>query len=84
MLQTEKNSRIRLEVMREHKKQRMEELKGFTARDSELCDILCTRPFCIDHESVPTLNQLEAYRTYLDDLTKEKVLLNVLLFLATY
>ncbi|XP_053175669.1 protein regulator of cytokinesis 1-like [Scomber japonicus] len=72
MLQTEKNSRIRLEVMREHKKQRMEELKGFTARDSELCDILCTRPFCIDHESVPTLNQLEAYRTYLDDLTKEK------------
>ncbi|CAK6961517.1 protein regulator of cytokinesis 1-like [Scomber scombrus] len=72
MLQVEKNCRTRLQVMRGHKKQRMEELKGLTAKDSELCDILCTTPFCIDHESIPTLNQLEAYRTYLDDLTKEK------------
>ncbi|XP_042267522.1 protein regulator of cytokinesis 1-like isoform X2 [Thunnus albacares] len=72
MLQLEKNSRTRLQVMREHKKQRMEELKGLTAKDNELCDILCTTPFCIDHESIPSLKELETYRAYLDDLTKEK------------
>lgn len=72
MLQMEKNSRTRLEVMMEHKKQRMEEIKGLTAKDRELCDIMCTTPFSIDHNSVPSLKQLEAYRAYLDDLTKEK------------
>lgn len=75
MLQLEKNSRTRLEVMKEHKKQRMEELKGLIGKDSELCGILCTTPFCIDPDSVPSLKQLESYRAYLDDLTKEKVLL---------
>lgn len=84
MLQMDKNSRTRLQVMREHKKQRMEELSSLTAKDSELCDILCTKPFSIDQESVPSLNQLEAYRAYLDKLTKEKVLLNFLSFLVTY
>ncbi|XP_022612057.1 protein regulator of cytokinesis 1-like isoform X1 [Seriola dumerili] len=72
MLQMEKNSRTRLEVMKEHKKQRMEELKGLIVKDRELCDIMCTTPFCIDQESIPSLKQLEAYHAYLDDLTKEK------------
>ncbi|XP_031138833.1 protein regulator of cytokinesis 1-like isoform X2 [Sander lucioperca] len=72
MLQMEKNSRTRLDVMREHKKQRMEELKGLIGKDLELCDIMCTTPFCIDKDSVPSLKQLETYRAYLDDLTKEK------------
>lgn len=74
MLQMEKNSRTRLEVMKEHKKQRMEELKGLVAKDRELCGIMCTTPFCIDHDSVPSLQQLKTYHAYLDDLTKEKVL----------
>ncbi|XP_044050370.1 protein regulator of cytokinesis 1-like isoform X3 [Siniperca chuatsi] len=72
MLQMEKNSRTRLEMMKEHKKQRMEELKGLISKDRELCDIMCTTPFCIDQDSVPPLQQLEAYRAYLDNLTKEK------------
>ncbi|KAM9352344.1 protein regulator of cytokinesis 1-like [Symphorus nematophorus] len=72
MLQMEKNSRTRLEVLREQKRQRMEELKGLIGTDRELCDIMCTTPFCIDQHSVPSLQQLEAYRTYLGDLTKEK------------
>lgn len=75
MLQIEKNSRTRLEMMKEHKKQRMEELKTLTVKDRELCDIMCTTPFSIDKDSVPSLKQLEAYHTYIDDLTKEKVLL---------
>lgn len=83
MLQMEKNSRTRLEVMKEHKKQRMEELKGLIAKDRELCDIMCTTPFCIDHDSVPSLQQLKTFHAYLDDLTKEKVILTfcVLIYL---
>ncbi|KAM4573381.1 protein regulator of cytokinesis 1-like [Odontesthes bonariensis] len=72
MLQMEKNSRTRLEVMREHKKQRMEELKGLVVKDRKLCDIMCTTTFCIDQSAVPSLKQLETYHAYLDDLTKEK------------
>lgn len=73
MLQMEKNSRTRLEVMKEHKRQRMEELKGLVAKDQELCGIMCTTPFAIDHNSVPSLQTLKNYHAYLDDLTKEKV-----------
>ncbi|XP_068578571.1 protein regulator of cytokinesis 1-like isoform X2 [Cebidichthys violaceus] len=72
MLQREKNSSTHLEVMKEHKKKRMEALKGLVAKDRELCDILCTTPFCIGHDSIPSLKQLETYHAYLDDLTKEK------------
>lgn len=75
MLQMEKNSRIYLEEMKEHKKQRMEELRGLVAKDRELCGIMCTSPFGIDQDAVPSLQQLETYHTYLDNLTKEKVLL---------
>ncbi|XP_023811509.1 protein regulator of cytokinesis 1 isoform X1 [Oryzias latipes] len=72
MLQLEKNSRTRLEVMKEHKKQRMEELRGLISKDQELCEIMCTTPFFINHSSVPSLDQLETYKAYLNDLTKEK------------
>lgn len=75
MLQMEKNSRTRLEMMKDHKKQRMEELKSLVVKDRELCDILCTTPFCIDQDAVPSLTQLESYQAYLGDLTKEKVFL---------
>ncbi|MEQ2197311.1 hypothetical protein XENOCAPTIV_027390, partial [Xenoophorus captivus] len=73
ILQMEKSCRTRVEVMKGHKNQRMEELKGLAAKDCELCDIMCTTPFSIDQNSVPSVKQLETYRTYLDDLMKEKV-----------
>lgn len=73
MLQMEKNSRTHLEVLKEHKKQRMEELTGLVGKDRDLCDIMCMTPFCIDKDAVPSLKQLETYRAYLDNLTKEKV-----------
>ncbi|XP_014866594.1 PREDICTED: protein regulator of cytokinesis 1-like [Poecilia mexicana] len=72
ILQMEKNCRTRLEVMKGQKTQRMEDLKGLVAKDRELCDIMCTTPFSIDQHAVPSVKQLEAYRTYLDALTKEK------------
>ncbi|XP_061825677.1 protein regulator of cytokinesis 1-like isoform X1 [Nerophis lumbriciformis] len=72
MLQLENNSRKHLEVMKQQKKQRVDELKGLVVKDRELCDIMCTKPFSISLESVPSLKQLETFRVYLDDLTKEK------------
>nr|XP_057931120.1 protein regulator of cytokinesis 1-like isoform X1 [Doryrhamphus excisus] len=72
MLKMEKNSQMRVKVMKAHRKQRMNDLKDLVEKDRELCDIMCTKPFSINHESVPSLKQLETYRTYLDDLTKEK------------
>lgn len=77
LLQREKNSRTRLDVMKEHKKKRMDELKSLIARDHELCRIICTTPFSIDQDSVPSLQQLKTYQAYLDNLTKEKVSLFV-------
>ncbi|XP_014888414.1 protein regulator of cytokinesis 1-like [Poecilia latipinna] len=72
ILQMEKNCRTRLAVMKGQKTQRMEDLKGLVAKDRELCDIMCTTPFSIDQHAVPSVKQLEVYRTYLDKLTKEK------------
>ncbi|KAM4618418.1 protein regulator of cytokinesis 1-like [Polymixia lowei] len=72
MLQLEKDLRTRLEVLKKQKKQRMEDLKALAARDRELCDIMCSTRFCIDEDSVPSLEQLKSYRSYLDDMTKEK------------
>ncbi|TNN00201.1 hypothetical protein fugu_011447 [Takifugu bimaculatus] len=72
VLQIEKNNRTRLELMKEHKKKRMEELKSLVAKDRELCGIMCTTPYGIDKDSVPSLQQLTALKAYLDDLTKEK------------
>ncbi|KAK2842391.1 hypothetical protein Q5P01_012591 [Channa striata] len=72
ILQKEKDSRTRLELLRAQKKQRMEELQGLIDKDQELCGILCTTPFCIDKDSVPSVKELETYQAYIDDLTKEK------------
>lgn len=83
VLQMEKNNRTRLEVMKEHKKKRMEELKSLIAKDRELCRIICTSPFSIDQDSVPSLQQLKAYQAYLDGLTKEKVLLSIAFIISS-
>uniref|UniRef100_A0A8C7Q1A8 Protein regulator of cytokinesis 1a n=1 Tax=Oncorhynchus mykiss TaxID=8022 RepID=A0A8C7Q1A8_ONCMY len=72
MLQLEKDIRSRLEVMMKQKSQRVKELKRLSKQDRELCDIMCSVPFCIDMDTVPSLEQLDSYRSYLSDLTKEK------------
>lgn len=73
MLQLEKDIRTRLEVMMKQKSQRMQEMKSLWKQDQQLCDIMCSTPYCIDLDSVPSLEQLEGYRSYLDSLTAEKV-----------
>ncbi|KAM6960993.1 protein regulator of cytokinesis 1-like [Aplochiton taeniatus] len=72
MLQLEKEIRSRLEVMMKQKSQRMQELKALWKQDQQLCDIMCSTPFCTDLDSIPSQEKLESYRSYLADLTKEK------------
>ncbi|KAM6388261.1 protein regulator of cytokinesis 1 isoform 1-T1 [Pluvialis apricaria] len=72
ILQMEKDLRARVEVMLKQKRDRKEELKTLQERDQDLCDILCTTPFCIDSNAVPSLDDLDRYRRHLASLTAEK------------
>ncbi|XP_010018406.1 PREDICTED: protein regulator of cytokinesis 1, partial [Nestor notabilis] len=72
ILQMEKNLRTRVEVMLKQKRDRKQELKTMQEQDQDLCSILCTTPFSIDSNAVPSLEDLDRYRRYLASLTTEK------------
>uniref|UniRef100_A0A8C0EFE2 Protein regulator of cytokinesis 1 n=1 Tax=Bubo bubo TaxID=30461 RepID=A0A8C0EFE2_BUBBB len=72
ILQMEKNLRTRVEVMLKQKRDRKHELKTLQEQDRDLCDILCTTPFCIDSNAVPSLEDLDRYRRHLASLATEK------------
>lgn len=73
MLQREKDLRTHVEVMLKEKNQRMQALKALTEQDQDLCDLLCSQPFSISGNSVPSLEQLENFRQHISCLTAEKV-----------
>uniref|UniRef100_A0A8C3JR67 Protein regulator of cytokinesis 1 n=1 Tax=Calidris pygmaea TaxID=425635 RepID=A0A8C3JR67_9CHAR len=60
------------EVLLKQKRDRKQELKTLQERDRDLCDILCTAPFRIDSDSVPSLEDLDLYRRHLAALSLEK------------
>ncbi|NXK10782.1 PRC1 regulator, partial [Herpetotheres cachinnans] len=72
ILQKEKNLRTHVEAMLKQKRDRKQELKTLQEQDQDLCDILCTTPFCIDSDAVPSLEDLDRYRRHLASLTAEK------------
>ncbi|XP_077452393.1 protein regulator of cytokinesis 1-like [Stigmatopora argus] len=72
ILQLEKFNRTRLEELKGRKRQRMDDLQDIVAQDRELCDIMCTPTLSVNTQSVPSLEQLEEYRTHVLELTKEK------------
>ncbi|NXI39260.1 PRC1 regulator, partial [Galbula dea] len=72
ILQMEKDLRTRVEVLLKQKRDRKQELKSLQEQDRNLCDILCTTPFCIDSDAVPSLEDLDRYRRYVASLTAEK------------
>ncbi|XP_067871675.1 protein regulator of cytokinesis 1b isoform X1 [Heterodontus francisci] len=72
MLQLEKDLRTRLEVLLKQKKERMLKLKSLKEQDEELCDILCTTAYSIDDDTVPSLEQLDAFREHIASLNVEK------------
>ncbi|XP_067258087.1 protein regulator of cytokinesis 1b isoform X1 [Chanodichthys erythropterus] len=72
MLQQEKDLRTHVEVMLKEKNQRMQALKALTEQEQDLCDLLCSQPFSISANSVPSLEQLENFRQHISCLTAEK------------
>ncbi|PKU30299.1 protein regulator of cytokinesis 1-like isoform x5 [Limosa lapponica baueri] len=72
ILQMEKDLRARVEVLLKQKRDRKQELKTLQERDRDLCDILCTAPFHIDSDAVPSLEDLDLYRRHLAALSLEK------------
>ncbi|XP_053933166.1 protein regulator of cytokinesis 1 isoform X2 [Cuculus canorus] len=72
ILQMDKNLRNRMDVLLKQKADRMHELKTLIERDQDLCDLLCTTPFCIDGNAVPSLDDLDRYRQHLAFLNTEK------------
>nr|XP_020445670.1 protein regulator of cytokinesis 1 isoform X3 [Monopterus albus] len=72
MLQQEKNIRTRVEALVKEKAQRMQQLKVLLEQDQDLCDILCSLPYGITPDSVPSLQQLENFRQHIANQEVEK------------
>ncbi|XP_074522514.1 protein regulator of cytokinesis 1b isoform X2 [Halichoeres trimaculatus] len=72
MLQQEKNIRTQVEALMKEKTQRMQQLKVLLEQDQDLCDILCSMPYGIAADSVPSLEQLEDFRQHVANQNEEK------------
>lgn len=72
MLQQEKNIRTEVEALRKEKNQRMQQLKALLEQDQELCDILCSMPYGVAPDLVPSLEQLENFRQHIANQNEEK------------
>uniref|UniRef100_A0A8C9W3T6 Protein regulator of cytokinesis 1b n=1 Tax=Scleropages formosus TaxID=113540 RepID=A0A8C9W3T6_SCLFO len=59
-------------AMIKQKSQRMQDLKALTLQDQDLCDVLCTDPYSIAPDVVPSLDQLDNFRHRIASLTAEK------------
>uniref|UniRef100_A0A674ESK0 Protein regulator of cytokinesis 1b n=1 Tax=Salmo trutta TaxID=8032 RepID=A0A674ESK0_SALTR len=72
MLQQEKEIRTQVEVLVKERTQRMQQLKALTERDQDLCDTLCSDPYALDPNAVPSLEQLDGFRQHIASQTTEK------------
>lgn len=73
MLQQEKNIRTQVEALMKEKTRRMQQLKLLLEQDQDLCDILCSMPYGIAPDSVPSLEQLENFQEHITSQSAEKV-----------
>ncbi|XP_015240318.1 PREDICTED: protein regulator of cytokinesis 1 isoform X2 [Cyprinodon variegatus] len=73
MLQQEKNIRTEVEALMKEKNQRMQRLKALLDQDQDLCDILCSMPYGITPDLVPSLEQLENFQQHIAKQNEEKV-----------
>uniref|UniRef100_A0A3Q3WTD6 Uncharacterized protein n=1 Tax=Mola mola TaxID=94237 RepID=A0A3Q3WTD6_MOLML len=73
MLQQEKNIRTQVEALMKEKGHRMQQLKLLLEQDQDLCDILCSMPYGIAPDSVPSLEQLENFSQHIRNQSVEKV-----------
>ncbi|XP_059208945.1 protein regulator of cytokinesis 1b isoform X1 [Centropristis striata] len=72
MLQQEKNIRTQVEALIKEKTRRMQQLKALLEQDQDLCDILCSMPYGISADSVPTPEQLESFSQHIANQNIEK------------
>ncbi|XP_066492183.1 protein regulator of cytokinesis 1 isoform X2 [Tiliqua scincoides] len=72
ILQLEKDLRTRVEVLLKQKRERKQELRALQEREQDLCDLLCTAPYCGSVSSVPSLEELDRFRCHLAALEAEK------------
>ncbi|XP_056877393.1 protein regulator of cytokinesis 1b isoform X1 [Takifugu flavidus] len=72
MLQQEKNMRTQVEVLTKEKANRMQQLKILLEQDQDLCDILCSMPYGIAADSVPSVEQLESFQQHIQNQNEEK------------
>lgn len=73
MLQQEKNIRTQVEALMTEKAHRMQQLKLLLEQDQDLCDILCSMPYGVAPDSVPSLEQLENLSQHVTNQSAEKV-----------
>uniref|UniRef100_A0A8D3D9D2 Protein regulator of cytokinesis 1b n=1 Tax=Scophthalmus maximus TaxID=52904 RepID=A0A8D3D9D2_SCOMX len=69
MLQQEKNIRTQTEALMKEKTRRMQQLKVLLEQEQDLCDILCSVPYGIAPDSVPSPEQLEDFCQHITNTT---------------
>ncbi|KAM8894490.1 protein regulator of cytokinesis 1b isoform 3-T4 [Spinachia spinachia] len=72
VLQQEKNIRTQVEALLKEKAQRMQQLKDLLEQDQDLCDVLCSAPYGIHPDFVPTPEQLESFSQHIANQNAEK------------
>ncbi|XP_018088337.1 protein regulator of cytokinesis 1, gene 2 S homeolog isoform X2 [Xenopus laevis] len=72
VLQTERDLRVRLEILLTEKNERLEELRLLQQKDIELCTDLCVTPYYIPTGSIPSRQQLEELKEHIKVYTEEK------------
>ncbi|XP_032415934.1 protein regulator of cytokinesis 1b isoform X1 [Xiphophorus hellerii] len=72
MLQQEKNIRTEVEALMTERNQRMQQLKALLDQDQDLCDVLCSMPYGVAADCVPSLEQLENFQQHIAQQNEEK------------
>ncbi|KAK7110254.1 hypothetical protein V1264_014161 [Littorina saxatilis] len=72
MVQREKELRTRLENLNREKQERLKKLKMLHERDQHLCDTLCTTPYYVPTNMVPSKEQLQELEAHVRGLEAEK------------
>ncbi|XP_061671719.1 protein regulator of cytokinesis 1b isoform X2 [Syngnathoides biaculeatus] len=65
MIQQEKNLRMVVNGLIKEKTRRMQQLNNLLEQDQDLCDILCSIPYDISPESIPSEDQLESFHQHI-------------------
>uniref|UniRef100_A0AAX7UNR6 Protein regulator of cytokinesis 1b n=1 Tax=Astatotilapia calliptera TaxID=8154 RepID=A0AAX7UNR6_ASTCA len=72
MLQQEKNIRTQAEALIKEKARRMQQLKALLEQDQDLCDVLCSVPYGIAPDSVPSLETLDNFHQHIANQNEER------------